>query len=181
MEILRTISLYAEAKKIPFLIIGGHAINYYGFSRQTGDVDLLVKLADKNWWIELFNKLKYEVSQNDDKFIRMRAKTLAAWPIDFMLVDDNTFDKLNNHSVQATLGVADVRVVSPNHLVTLKLHALRHYQEHRFQKDYNDIIWLLRNKKTTLDDNEIKELCLKYATLEIYEKIRQDLSYDPKR
>jgi hypothetical protein len=57
MEILRSISLYADGKNMPFMVIGGHAINTYGISRQTGDLDLMVPLRTNPLWLELMGKL----------------------------------------------------------------------------------------------------------------------------
>ena len=57
-EILRPISLYCEAKGLQFLVAGGHALNTYGISRQTGDSDLIVPREKKPAWFELPAKLK---------------------------------------------------------------------------------------------------------------------------
>lgn len=175
MEILRTISLYAEAKTLPFLLIGGHAVNAYGIQRQTGDIDLLVRRSDSHEWAELFKKLQYDSIQYDSNFLRYKPDTLAAWPIDLMLVDDTTFLKLFNDSREVNLGVVNVRVVSPRHLATLKIHALKVYQEHRFAKDYNDLLQLLKGECRDISSEDLRDLCLRYATRELFEKIKKDL------
>lgn len=175
MEIIRTIALYAEAKKVLFLLIGGHALNFHGLSRQTGDIDLLVKVEDKTWWTELLNRLRYSASQDDNRFARFRSANLGDWPIDLMFVDNSTFEKLHASSSKGGVSIGEVQVVSAEHLVTLKLHALKHYQEHRYAKDYNDLLWLLRTKKARFSETELKELCKKYATVEIYSKLESDL------
>ena len=40
--------------RLKYLIIGGIAVNLHGFSRATGDLDILISLEDKN--IEKFIK-----------------------------------------------------------------------------------------------------------------------------
>ena len=119
MEILRTILLYVEGKGMPFVVIGGHAVNVYGVSRQTGDLDLLVRLTDKANWLQLMGKLDYERGQNDDRFARFRSSSLAAWPIDLMFVDDQTFDKISSQATEAQFGPTLARVASARHLATL--------------------------------------------------------------
>ncbi|MCB0335165.1 MAG: hypothetical protein KDD62_02635 [Bdellovibrionales bacterium] len=57
MEVLRTIALYAESKDMPFLVIGGHAVNAYGISRQTGDIDLLVPKEAHSAWDKMLSKI----------------------------------------------------------------------------------------------------------------------------
>lgn len=159
-----------------FLLIGGHAVNAYGVQRQTGDIDLIVKSSQRKAWEDLFLKIRYQSDQCDNRFIRYRPDTIAAWPIDLMLVDDETFGKLYSDANLVDLGVVTVRVVSPQHLVTLKLHALKVYQEHRYAKDYNDVIQLLRHACPQLRNETLRELCVRYADAALYEKLSRDLS-----
>ena len=175
MEILRTISLYVEGKDMPFLLIGGHAVNAYGISRQTGDIDFVVQRSAKPRWLLLMSKLNYTVSQDDDNFTRFKPDSLAAWPIDLMFVDDETFKKLMQERVEKIVGSTPVSIVSARHLATLKIHALKHYQEHRFIKDYNDLIGILRSKKAEISEEDLKELCVKYANIELFNRLKEDL------
>lgn len=160
---------------MPFLLIGGHAINAYGISRQTGDIDLLVQHTRKHRWLELLAKLRYSVGQDDDRFSRFRPDTIAAWPIDLMYVDDETFNKLLSESQSVDLGLANVRVPSARHLATLKIHALKHFQAHRNAKDYNDLIQLLRSKQADISTGDLKALCERYANFNLFDKIIADL------
>ncbi len=170
MEVLRSISLYVEDKDMPFVLIGGHAVNYYGISRQTGDIDLLVRLSDKDKWHNLLLKLNYKDSQNDNVFARYRAE-LGTWPIDLMYIDNNTFEKIYDDAKKGNIDLAEVQVISPEHLIMLKLHALKRFLPERFSKDYTDLISLLKADKVKISKSELQELCIKYATLELYYKI----------
>ena len=161
---------------MPFLLIGGHAVNAYGVQRQTGDIDLIVKSSQRKAWEDLFLKIRYQSDQSDSHFIRYRPDTIAAWPIDLMLVDDETFNKLHSESRLTDLGVIAVKIVSPQHLITLKLHALKIYQEHRYAKDYNDVIQLLRHACPQLRNEVLRELCARYADVALYEKLAKDLT-----
>ncbi len=176
MEVLRSISLYCEAKQIAFLVAGGHAVNAFGISRQTGDLDLIVSREQKSPWLELLEKLKYTCFQNDDRFARFKADTLAAWPIDLMFVDSSTFSKLLNDSILVDYGLVSARTVSAVHLATLKIHALKHYQAHREAKDYGDLLGLLRTGKAQLTNDELRGLCLRYANQALYDRLARDLS-----
>lgn len=173
MEILRTISLYTEGKNLPFLIIGGHAVNAYGIMRQTADIDLLISRDKKDQWLELMGKLDYVVGQNDEYFARFRPAGITNWPIDLMYVDAETFAKMYDASVEMRYGEARARTISPRHLVTLKIHALKHYQEHRYSKDLSDLTSLLSSEKTEITDEELKALCERYASIELFHKIRR--------
>ena len=175
MEILRTIALYVEGKNMPFVVIGGHAVNAYGVSRQTGDLDFAVRVTDKTSWGELMNKLQMQATQNDDRFARFHPDALAGWPIDLMFLDDATFAKLYEQSQEFAFGPARARVASARHLVALKLHALKQNQEHRFAKDWGDIVALLRSGRTGLTVEDLQALCARYGTPEIFEKLKNEV------
>jgi hypothetical protein len=175
MEILRTISLYGESQALPFVVIGGHAVNAYGVQRQTGDIDLIVRQTQRTAWEGLFAKLRYRADQADARFIRYLPDTVAAWPIDLMLVDDATFAKLHVDANLVDFGTIAVKVASPRHLVALKLHALKIYQEHRYGKDYNDVVQLLRHACPQLRGEALRALCLRYADEALYEKLSKEL------
>jgi len=175
MEILRTISLYVEGKNMPFLVIGGHAVNAYGLSRQTGDLDLLVRDDEKRVWIDLMNKLHLRAGQSDDRFARFQPEAFTGWPIDLMFVDRATFAKLFEQSIEVSFGPARARVASARHLVAMKLHALKQDQEHRLAKDFGDIVGLLRSGRTGLTVEELRSLCLRYATVEWFDKLKDQV------
>lgn len=92
-----------------------------------------------------------------------------------MLVDDETFSKLATASHLIDLGMVTVNVVSPRHLVTLKLHALKVYQEHRHARDYTDVVQLLRHVCTELRDDDLRSLCVRYANESLCEKLSKDI------
>ena len=175
MEILRTISLYTEGRDMPFVVIGGHAVNAYGISRQTGDLDLVVQRNRKAQWLTLMEKLHYQKGQDDHRFARFRPDTLTAWPIDLMFVDDETFAKFLEQAEEKDFGPTVALVASARHLCTLKLHALKHYQQHRFAKDYADLIALVRGGLAGLSLADLEELCRRYATTELFERLKTDL------
>ena len=121
-------------------------------------------------------KLQYRKGQDDERFARFRPDALVNWPIDLMFVDDQTFQKLMDQSIEAAFGSAGVRVVSARHLAIMKIHALKTFQQHRFVKDYNDLIALLRSGRTGITSDELKELCHRYATPGLFKKLQKELS-----
>ena len=167
--------MYADSHDMNFIVIGGHAINSYGLSRQTGDIDLLVDRAQSEQWHSLLENLDYRSGQKDERFARYRSTQIAAWPIDLMFVDGKTFTTMYQESSAAKIGIAQVQVVSARHLVTLKIHALKHFQEHRYLKDFNDVVGLLRSGKAVLRSDELLALCVKYANEELFKKIQDAL------
>ena len=68
-----------------------------------------------------------------------------------------------------------MKIASAQHLGMMKIHALKHYQEHRFARDYNDLLGLIRTGKTELTRNDLKDICIKYASVELSDKITSEI------
>jgi hypothetical protein len=44
---------WSDREGLGFLVIGGLAVNFHGFSRDTADLDLLVRLRQRGAWLDL--------------------------------------------------------------------------------------------------------------------------------
>ena len=60
---------------------------------------------------------------------------------------------------------------SLEHLIALKLHALKYNPDTRLAKDITDIVNLAGINNFALKTEKFHELCLKYASEGIYQKI----------
>lgn len=93
MEVLKLVEKEAALAGKRFILIGGHAINVHGISRTTGDIDLMVEREDLKFWSALLMKLNYTIFRETSAFIQSRPTEIAAWPIDLMLVSEQTMSK----------------------------------------------------------------------------------------
>jgi predicted nucleotidyltransferase len=175
MEILRTIQASGENRGLRFVVIGGQAINCYGLSRQTGDINLLVDRSQSHEWSSLLQKLDYTATQNDQRFARYRSVHRAAWPIGLMFVESKTFQAMFDEASELEIGVSKVKVASPRHLIALKVHALKTFEEYRHLKDYGDLLGLLRRKESDVSTAHLREIYEKYASQELFVKLSKDL------
>jgi predicted nucleotidyltransferase len=89
-----------------------------------------------------------------------------------MLLNDSTFEKLFAASVTKSMGETKVRVPCVEHLVALKVHALKHARTRRFLKDFQDVTELVLRNRIDLASAEIHEIFQRYGTPELYEKVR---------
>ena len=55
--------------------------------------------------------------------------------------------------------------------LALKLHSIKYNQKIRLIRDLPDIINLVIINKINVKENQFKEMCLKYGTQDIYQKI----------
>ena len=173
MLILETLLSKSTPLGLAFLVIGGHALNAYGRGRQTGDLDLLIPREDAEAWKLLLSQLDFTLKHEHRVFIQFKPKEIAAWPIDIMLVDNETFDKISTQSIEVNLGNAKCRIPSVGHLIALKLHALKGGGDHRLGKDFEDIMFLVQEERIDVSTKEFEKLCLRYGNQGILNKIRE--------
>ena len=161
----------AQIRELKSLVIGGLAVNFYGFSRDTADLDLLIERDSRAEWCDLFSSLGYKLERDADVFVQLTPPESGEWPVDLMLVAQQTFDPMLAESTLVEMYGARVRIPSLMHLLALKLHALKHTRAQRFLKDFLDVEGMVRTNKVDLQSQNVRELFLKYGNLDLYEKV----------
>ena len=146
---LTTVSNLIREKQLPALMIGGHAVTALGHPRATYDLDLLIpKSSTEAWKIEL-TSLRYQLFSESSNFLQFECHpTLPLPPVDLMIVDDSVFANLFATKTDTT-PIATPSVIS---LIALKLHAINQPSRDDKEKDWSDIIALIRSNKLSLDD-----------------------------
>lgn len=173
MNVLQEIQRAASERGLRFLLIGGWAVIQHGCSRVTADLDLLVLRADQQKWRELLTGLGYECFSESEGFQQYKKSGNQDWPLDLMLVNQETFDGMLAASAPATVQDAVVSLVSLEHLIALKLHVLKQGRLHRFLKDFEDVVELVRINHLDLQSAPLRALFIRYGTADLYEKIRR--------
>jgi len=170
MEILRVLKEKAALNGLQFLVIGGHAVNVYGYQRTTGDLDLVVPAEDLGKWEEILGGLGYKVFHAQKAFAQFSPPQMTAWPLDLMLVSHETFDKLYSQSEEHLFRDVIARVPNIKHLIAMKLNALKDARPSRGLKDFDDVLHLCGIAGLSVDSDEFRRLCTKFATIKVYEE-----------
>ena len=156
---------FLERNGLEFLVVGGVAVQHYGYSRATMDIDLMMVVPDD---FAFTDKLRV------DGFTYYSITSMAIfgkksdWShrVDFIKVDADTFSKLMAESVSAKLYDSEVRMPSLKHLIAMKFHAYKQGGARRI-KDFNDIVWL--SILNDLDpERDLRETAFRYADDDIY-------------
>jgi hypothetical protein len=176
VSFIATIHEEARRRKLRFLVIGGLAINHYGYSRDTSDLDIFISQNDRAGWLELLAELGYTNYHDGGNFIQYAAPAQNAWPVDLMLVQENTFAPILAVGRDADFFGVKSLVPSLEHLLALKLHALKNSRMHRFLKDFLDVENLIRINGLDINSANIRDLFAKYGTDDLYEKISRSLA-----
>src|SRR5262249_35038269 len=95
----------------------------------------------------------------------------TAWPVDLMFVSDSTFAKMLAGSLEVALVGTKVRIPSVDHLIALKLHALKYTHPRRELKDVLDVVNLIEANGIELNGERLLNLCERYGTKKIHDKI----------
>ena len=173
--VFHLISAISEEAGISCVLIGGFAVNYYKYTRQTADVDFLITREDFEKISGLLEKADYEQDYAQEVLIRFRSKSLYLMDIDFMFVDKDTIDKIIRDGKEIEIAGQKFIVPSLDNLIALKLHSIKHNPKIRGSTDLPDIINLIRINELDFKGKDFKDLCLKYGTEEIYNKILETL------
>lgn len=177
LESLAEIIRKAEDLKLPYLLVGGHAVVLYGIPRFTHDFDLLIPETKVEAWTQfLTTHFHYRLFHSSHAFLRFE-NDLPNYPVtDFVVVDWSTWKKLIARAeIRPLTSNTSVRLPRPAHLIAMKLTALSAPHRRKDNFDWFDIINLIREQKLSLEDPELQAIILRYGNNEILQKLKKDL------
>ena len=154
-----------------FLVIGGYAVNAHHYLRHTLDLDLLIKREQKDFWRKLALDYGYSLFCERETFLQFTPPKADEIPVDFMLVNDHTFQTLYSDAIDGTIGGVAVKHPSLKHLIALKLHVIKQELPHRHLRDFYDVLELIRINQLNVATEDFKEFCVKHGNAKLYEAI----------
>lgn len=161
---LERLSGLAKRKKLSYLLVGGNAINLYGYQRTTFDADVLIAEDEATQWTEALATIGYRGSRRAGFFLRLTTGSHSeSFPIDLMLVDRQTFEKLRDSRKEFAIGRSRIPVPAPLHLIALKLHAARNPERARLGQDIQDIMGLIDATGIDTQSEDFKDVINRYA------------------
>lgn len=167
MDIFASVGQLSEQLGLPVLMIGGHAVNFYGYNRTTLDVDFLIAVDHLPAWRVGFESIGYKWIGQTENFVRLEPGDAGSFPVDVMIVASETFRKLLAARVECLIGTAKLYVPKPLHLIALKLHAMKNPGRLRQGKDLLDIVNLISLCNIDIEAQEFQDILDRYANEEI--------------
>lgn len=169
-KVLAAILAELEKHNIPYAIVGAVAMGFWGVRRDTVDIDILVKAADREKVIAFMKGIGYDhmiASNFADQFGHLM-KEMGL--VDFLytkreqgIIEDGKIFKGINKDI-------DVRVAMPEDLIGLKLDAIKNNPKRGIQ-DWADIQAIVEVLGDNLDWTKIRNYCKLLDVEEVYEKI----------
>ena len=171
-HLLTTLASIAEEEDLPVLLIGGHAVTALGHPRATFDVDLLIPRSAAPAWQAAVLQLNFQLFSTSDNFIQFEPK--PDWPVpplDLMLVDDAVFANLEASAIRQD------PLPTPNALsmIALKLHARNQPGREAREKDWEDIVGLIKSHELSLDSCDLQAIFTKHGSEGDITRIREEL------
>ncbi|OGB90004.1 hypothetical protein A2625_01510 [candidate division WOR-1 bacterium RIFCSPHIGHO2_01_FULL_53_15] len=143
--------------KLPHMLVGGFAVNYYGAPRATGDIDISI-LADSDNIEEFLSALK----KNRFTFHKKDVLTLVKISNRFLIFDPSNIYRIDcwlpktdfelkalDRRVKVKILGKTVFLPSVEDLILFKLLAGR-------AKDYEDLKWIIKRQINELDNKYLK-------------------------
>ncbi|HYA43092.1 MAG TPA: nucleotidyltransferase family protein [Syntrophobacteraceae bacterium] len=166
----RLIGFLAE-QKIDFALIGAFALQAYGYVRATQDMDFVVREEGQERVIGFLESLGYQTLYRSKGFSNHLHPLTSLGRIDLVYVAGETADAIFSGTRQIPILDVSVPVARPEHLVALKIFAMKNDPARSF-REMADIQQLL--KHTEIDMDEIRGYFEKYGQMEkFYELTRK--------
>ena len=168
--------LVAEAtqkENVPSLLIGGFAVNYHGIMRQTQDVDFLMMEKDYDKIRPFLEKSGCHEVVRNNLFARLENRETLPSELDIMFVVQETLKGMLDEAEITEIKGKKFKVASLDHLLALKLHAMKQNIRRRGFRDLTDVLDLAERNQIDTKSKKFEDLCLKYGGEEIYRMIKE--------
>lgn len=147
IEYIKLLKEFFEKHEMRFALIGGLALNAYGYNRFTNDVDFLTDSKNSKTLISYLESIGFKVLQSDSAF---SIHTLFNERIDLMYVEGSTADTILNSVQNKKIEDIELPIVSPIHLAMMKAFAVS--QDSERIRDIDDIKELYNRNLITKSD-----------------------------
>ena len=170
-DVLHTFSTFLRRESIRFAVIGGLALQAWGHSRFTRDVDLVTEQGARDSVVAFAESLGFETLHVSVGYSNHLHPERGR--IDFMYVDDATGAKLFASTVEKRIiGELSAPVPSPEHLLAMKALAMKNAPE-RVIIDAPDVQFLL--KLPGVDRRSVRDFFERHGLLELLDAIERNL------
>lgn len=160
---------------VRFLLGGGFAVNAHGYARGTEDIDLLVSDADRARADAALCGAGFQPFRRVDVVTRYHPPDGMRFVLDVLTLAAATMDSLWQGSVTRPFAGRDIRLPGLDHLLAMKVHAMKHDKMLRGLKDLLDIAQLVRVNGLDPKGDRLRDICLRFGNTQILDSVRKAL------
>ena len=163
-RVIENLVRFFSQEEIDFAIIGAFALHAYGYVRATQDVDFVARGNEQQKIIRFLETLGYETLHRSKGFSNHLHPLAALGRIDFVYVAGETANLIfAGTRPLLLLENLTLPVVKPEHLIALKIYAMKNDPQRTF-REMADIQQLLR--LPGIDEDEVRGYFEKYEQTE---------------
>ena len=150
-------------------MIGGFAVNHYGYTRNTLDVDFMIVSEQRDAVRTVMTREGFtNTAAHENVTFFQRLGT--AWRVDFLHADTNTMEQLLSRAKSVIVHGTMVKVPALKDLIAMKLFSLAQNPEQRMGKDLPDIAHLSVLNGLDLE-HDLHPLALRYASEDVFKMV----------
>ncbi len=170
-DVLQTFGRFFERENIRYAVIGGLALQAWGFSRFTRDVDFVIDREKRDRIIVFTESLGYETLHASEGYSNHLHEDPSRGRVDFMYVDAVTAAKLFAETTpKPIVGGLVAPVPKPEHLLAMKAMAMKNAPQ-RVLIDSPDVQFLLR--LPGVDRVAVRDYFAQHGLLDLFDAIEK--------
>jgi predicted nucleotidyltransferase len=167
-EIFRTMIDFFARERIKFALIGAFGLHAFGYTRATRDIDFITSIENQETIVRYLSSLGFETLQRTTAFSNHQHPVGGA-RVDIMYVEGATANRIFSSAKNGIVyDDIELPVVSPEHLIALKLFAAYNDHERKY-RELADIHEIMR--RVQVDRNAVRSYFKKYGFEENYEEV----------
>jgi hypothetical protein len=170
-ELVRRLGEEQKAGGFQFLLIGGYGLEAHGVQRDTLDIDFAVVTESVPQAERVLSGLGFVRARLNHLCARYAHPEAGVIPVDLLLVNQSTMDKLLQDSVAHQLFGQSLTAPSVASFIALKLHAIK-WNPKRMGKDGSDIVRLMEQNPGVISMDHLRELCDRYGSPGVFAKLQ---------
>jgi hypothetical protein len=153
------------------LVVGGFGVSALSRERMTRDIDLLIATDELPRLEAILRESGYQRGTANHLVVKFHHPSLFLIPVDVLLVNQSTLEKLWQESRQVTIEGSPLRVPKPLHLAAMKFHAMKENSD-RLAKDGADIVSLMQAHPQEMTVEAVEAACHTFGTPGIWRRFR---------
>jgi hypothetical protein len=170
-EVLRTFSAFFEREGVRYALIGGLAMQAWGRSRMTKDVDIAVDRSSQQRVVAFAETLGYESLYVSESYSNHVHPNNRLGRVDFMYLTGDTAERIfAAAAVRPVVGDVTIPVTSPEHLAMMKGVAMKN-SPHRALFEGEDVRLLIN--LPGVDRKTVRDYFERQGLLDLYDAIEK--------
>ncbi len=168
-DVFRIVTEKLPDAGIDCLLIGGFAVNHYGYTRNTLDVDFMIIGAVT----EIVRRIMRDggfLNMDERENVLFCSRPEGGPRVDFLKVDEGTMQKLQINAHEVIMQGVKLRLPCLRDLIAMKIFSLTQDTARRMAKDLPDIAYLSVINDLDLKV-DLKPLCDRFGSPKIYKLI----------